>query len=315
MLENYEKLLARLVKVSGMEKEDLEKKIENKQSKLSGLISREGALEIVSAELGISFEEENSKIGELVPGMRKVNIVGKVLCVFPVRTFTTKNGEEGKVTNLILADETANIKIVLWDTNHIKLVEDGVVVEGKVLEIINGSMRDNEVHMGSFSELKLSDKILEDVYTDKVVKEKSIKDFGLSDCVKTRAFIVQAFDPKFFNVCIECKRKVNPEGENFVCSEHGKVIPEKRALINLVLDDGTESMRSVLFHDCLADMGITELENADLLMQQKQNLLGKEMTFLGDIRMNRFFNRPEFVVEKASPINIHELVEKLESDE
>jgi ribonucleotide reductase alpha subunit len=43
--------------------------------------------------------------------------------LFPVRSFTTKKGEAGKVANLILADDTSNIKVVLWDMNHISLIE------------------------------------------------------------------------------------------------------------------------------------------------------------------------------------------------
>jgi len=63
---------------------------------LAGLISQEGAAQIVAAELGINFDNEKLKINELLPGMRKVNVVGKVINLFPVRTFTTKKGGRGK---------------------------------------------------------------------------------------------------------------------------------------------------------------------------------------------------------------------------
>jgi len=299
------------MKISGLDKDELERRVEAKQSKLSGLISKEGALQVISAELGISFENEKSKINELLPGMRKVNVIGKVMKLFPVRTFTTKSGDEGKVANLFIADDTSNIKVVLWDTNHISLIEKGLLTENKSIEILSGSMRDNEIHLGSFSELKLSDAVFDKVITEKVSKEKNISQFNLSDNVKTRAFIVQIFEPKFFNVCSECKKKVTPEGEDFKCAEHGKVMPEKRALINIVLDDGTESIRSVIFHDKLSELGITELENQELLSQQKQNLLGKEMVFSGNVRRNNFFNNPEFIIDGVSEINLDELIKNL----
>lgn len=312
MVDNYDKFLERVVKVSGLNKEDIEQRVEAKQSKLSGLISREGALQVISAELGISFENEKSKIEELLPGMRKVNVIGKVIRLFPVRTFTTKKGDEGKVANLFIADDTSNIKIVLWDNAHIDLVEKGDIAEGKSIEIIGGSMRDNEVHLGSFSELKLSDAVFDNVITEKVSQEKNISEFGLSDNIKTRAFIVQVFDPKFFNVCPECKKKVTPDGEDFVCKEHGKIVQEKRALMNVVIDDGTESIRTVAFHDKLAELGITELDNEELLAQQKQNLLGKEMVFSGNVRRNNFFNNSELILEGVEEVNIDELLKKLE---
>lgn len=312
MQGNYEKLLERIARSAGLMKEDVEKKVEAKREKLSGLISKEGAAQVVASELGISFESEKLMIDELLPGMRSVNLVGKVINLTPVRTFKTKRGDESKVTNLWIADETSNIRVVLWDTNHIELIEKGDVKEGTVVEISNGSMRDNELHLGSFSEFKLSSEDMDDVKTEKIVREKNIVDFRKGENTSVRAFVVQIFEPKFFNVCPECKKKVVQEGDVFSCGEHNKVIPEKRALVNIVLDDGTESIRSVIFHEKISSLGLTDLENSNLLLQQKQNLLGKEMFFTGNVRNNAFFNTPEFIIDDVKELNLDEVIQSLE---
>jgi len=91
--ENYVKILERLARASDLEKEEIERRVEAKRAKLSGLISREGAAQVIAAELGVSFDDEKLKINELLPGMRKVNVIGKIIELFPVRTFTTKKGE------------------------------------------------------------------------------------------------------------------------------------------------------------------------------------------------------------------------------
>ena len=311
--ENYNKILEKIARSAGLEKEEIERRVEAKRAKLSGLISKEGAAQVVAAELGISFDGEMLKINELLPGMKKVNLIGKVINLSPVRTFTTKQGEEGKVVNMLIADETSNVKVVLWDTNHIELIEKNEVVADKVVEIANASMRDNEVHLGSFSEFKLSDEVLENVKTEKVINEKNIVDFRIGDSSSVRAFVVQAFEPRFFNVCFECKKKVLPEGDGFVCAEHGKVAPEKRALINIVLDDGTESIRSVLFHETLPKIGITELEDSERLVNQREDLLGKEMIFSGNVRNNKFFNNPEFIIDEVLEVDLDELIGNLGS--
>jgi len=311
---NYEKIIEKISKSSGLEIEEIERRIEAKRAKLAGLISKEGAAQVIAAELGISFDNEKLKINELLPGMRKANVVGKVINLSPIRNFTTKKGDEGKVVNLVLADDTSNIKVVLWDTNHIDLVEKGEIKDGSVVEIGNGSMRSNEIHLGSFSELKLSTEAFEKVITEKIVKEKNIADFKLADSIRTRAFIVQAFDPKFFHVCPECRKKAIQETEGFSCAEHGKINPDKRALINLVLDDGTETIRSVLFQDAIEGLGMGDLEDSEKLIEQRQALLGKEMLFSGDIRMNSFFNNPEFVVENVKEVNQDELIAVLEKE-
>ena len=309
MFENYDRILKKISSSTNLEKEEIERRIEAKRAKLSGLISKEGAAQILAAELGVSFDNEKLKINELLPGMRKVNVIGKIINIFPVREFT-KNGKTSKVANFFVADETANVKVVLWDVNHIQLIEKGNIGNGSVIEIINGAVRDNEIHLGSFSELKISDIILENLKTERILKEKNIFDFKISENLKTRAFIVQIFEPKFFNVCSECKRKVFPEGENFVCQEHGKVICEKRALINLVLDDGSETIRSVVFHDNIKDLGINLEED---FSTHRKNLLGKEMIFSGSVRNNKIFNNPEFVIDQVEEIDLDNLIEKLEN--
>ncbi len=309
---NYERIVRKISSSSGLEVDDIERRVEAKRAKLAGLISREGAAQIIAAELGISFDNEKLKIDELLPGMRKVNVTGKVINLSPVRSFTTKSGDESKVCNLLLADETSNIKVVLWDTNHIDLVENGQIKEGSVVEIVNASMRETEIHLGSFSEFKPSQEMISNVKTEKIVQEKNIIDFKNGMNVSVRAFIVQSFEPRFFYVCPECRKKAVSGSEGFVCAEHGKVAAEKRALINFVIDDGTETMRTVAFHEQLKNFGITEFENPEMLIQQRENLLGKEMIFSGNVRTNKFFNNNEFIIEDANEINVDGLIANLE---
>jgi replication factor A1 len=313
-MENYERIIEKISKISNLDKEELERRVEAKRAKLSGLISKEGAAQVIAAELGISFDNEKLKIEELLPGMRKVNTFGKIINVSPVRSFKTKKGDEGKVANLFIADDTSNIKVVLWDTNHISLIEKGQITEGIVVEISNATMRDNELHLGSFSEIKITDHLIESVKTEKAFREKNISDLKNSDYVKIRAFIVQSFEPKFFYVCPNCKKKAIPEGNVFICAEHGKVAADKRALLNVILDDGTETIRTVAFQDNLAGIGLTELENIEELVLQREKLLGKEMIFYGNVRNNKVFNTPEFIIEKIEEINPDLLIKELETN-
>ncbi len=312
VVENYDRIVEKISKKSGLEKEEIERRIEAKRAKLSGLISKDGAAQIVAAELGISFDNEKLKLEELLPGMRKVNTRGKITGISPVRTFKTKKGDDGKVANLFIADETSNIKVVLWDTNHVALIETGKITEGIVVEILNGSMRENEIHLGSFSELKITAETIDSVNIDKIFRVRNISELKNSDSAKVRAFIVQTFDPKFFYVCPNCRKKVIPEGNAFVCAEHGKVSGEKRALSNVIIDDGTETIRAVAFHDNLAKLGLTSFENPEELFIQRENLLGKEMLFSGNVRSNKMFNTPEFIIEGAEEINADALISELE---
>ncbi len=316
--DNYERIVEKISKRSGLGKDEIEAKIKAKRSKLSGLISKEGAAQVVASELGISFEGENLKIDELLPGMRNVNVVGKVIRISPVRTFKTKNGEESKVVNLWIADDSSNVRSVLWDTNHVSLVEKGEIKEGVVVEINNGAMRDNEIHLGNFSDIKVSDETFkeDELVTEKVFHKKKISDLKKGESASTRAFVVQAFGPRYFSVCPECGKKVESEGQDFVCKTHGKVIPKKKAVMTLVLDDGTDSIRAVMFHESLRGFGIeeSEIENQEILSNKKEDLLGKEMIFSGNVRINNFFNNPEIIVEDAREVNVDEVIKELEKE-
>ena len=309
---NYERILEKIASSAGLSKEEVERQIEAKRAKLSGLISKEGAAQVVASELGVSFENEVLKIDELLPSMRKVNTSGKVIFISPVRTFKTKKGIESKVVNLTIADESSNIRVVLWDTNQVGLVEKGDIVEGGTVEIGNGSMRGQELHLGSFSEIKVSDKVFENVKTEIVVHEKQILDLKIGESSSFRGFIVQAFEPNFFSICPECNKKVVQEGEGFLCGEHGKVVPEKRAVTNIVVDDGTGSIRAVLFHEKISELGI-DLESEDLT-KEKEKIMGKEMIFIGNVRNNAFFNTPEVIIEKVMPVDLDQVIKDLEKN-
>ncbi|MEK6928167.1 MAG: hypothetical protein AABX11_07070 [Nanoarchaeota archaeon] len=308
-MDNYSQLLERIAKAAKMSSEEVDRKVEAKRAKLSGLVSREGAAQIVAAELGINFDQEKMKISELVQGMKRANIVGKVLEISPVRSFN-KNGREGKVVNLVMADESSSMKVVLWDSNHISLIENHVIKEGDVLEVSNGMVRNGELHLSSFSDIKQSNEKIENVASVNAVKSMKIKDVTNGQKVKSRAFIVQVFDPRYFEVCSECGKKVIDEE----CKVHGKVQAKKRALLTAVLDDGSETIRAVLFAEQIASLGIKdeELYSLEAFNFKKAELLGEEFEFFGNVRTNALYNTTELMIEKIEKIDSQVLINEFQ---
>jgi len=311
-MENYDFLIEQISKSGGLSKEEVEREVEAKRAKLSGLISKEGAAQIIAAEKGINFEDKEMKISEIMAGMKKVNVFGKVVSLFPVRTFE-RNGREGKVANLIIADETGNTRVVLWDTNHIELIEKGIISQGDVVEVKGGSVRDGEIHLSSFSELSKSDKVLKDVKTERVTYEKEISELQQGQSVKIRGVVVQMFAPKFFNVCPECGKKVSQDVDGFICAEHGKVSPKERAILNFVIDDGSENIRAVLFSDAINKI-VNELDLKDLekLTIFRDDFLGTEIFLSGNVRKNSFFNNMEIIASNVEKVDVEKLISYLE---
>ncbi len=308
MENNYQQLIQLISENSGIALDEIERKIEAKQAKLAGLISKEGAAQVIAAELNINFDKQVIKISQIVPGMRKINLVGKIMTLFPIREYN-KNGRSGRIGSFVLADDSSNVRVVLWDENHIELIAKNEVAQGGVVEINNATLRNGEIHLTSFSEIKNSGQKMDNIVTEKPVSNKSIVDFNQSDNVSTRAFIVQMFDPRFFEVCPDCKKKVNQGA----CQEHGAVTPEKRALLNFVIDDGTESIRSVMFSDELAKIIEKEdLENPEKFAVKREELLGKEVMISGQVRRNQMFDTSELIVNGFEDVDVDKLIVELE---
>ncbi len=297
-MDAYVQLLERIAQAAKLPKEDVERKIEAKRAKLSGLVSREGAAQIVAAELGVNFDKEQFTIAEL-PGVKRANFVGQVLAVAPVRSYN-KNGREGKVGNLTLGDATGTIRCVLWDTAHIGLIEQGTIHVGDTLSISNGQIRNGEVHLSSFADIKQSSVHLTGVVTQAVALSKRINALQPGMKAQVRAFIVQTFDPRYFEVCPECGKRLGEGG----CAVHGQVQPKKRALLSMVIDDGSESCRAVLFQDQLTQLGLSEEEIYSLegFLVKKPALLGEEFMFTGTFRQNTLYNTTEFMVDSLVPV-------------
>jgi ssDNA-binding replication factor A large subunit len=309
-MENYKQLLEKIALAARLGVAELERKIEAKRARLSGLVSKEGAAQIVAAELGINLDRERLKLSELVEGMKRANVKGKILQISPVRSYS-RNGRDGKVVNLLIADESSNAKTVLWDTNHIRLVEEGKLNIGDTIEVGNASVRNGELHLSSFGDIKLSKELLGEVVSAKVFASHKIAEAKAGQGLKTRAVIVQVFEPRYFEVCPECGKKANDSE----CSVHGKISAKKRALLNVVIDDGSESIRSVFFGEHILKLGFSEDEifSLDLFNAKKDSILGEEMLFSGNVRQNSLYNTMEFSIDEVQQENADELIKELEA--
>ncbi len=312
MADNCEMLIEKIATSAGLAKEEVERKIEARRAKLSGLISREGACQIIAAELGVNFNDMDLKITELVDGMRKVNIIARVITMFPVREFN-KNNRVGKVSSFIVADQSGNMRVVLWDTNHIELVEKGDIIEGVVIEVKNAAMRNNELHLSGFSEIKKSNKVLENVNTTRAALDKEIKDLQPGQQVKIRGTIVQMFNPRFFNVCPECGKKIVQDGDGYSCADHGRIQPKERSLINFVIDDGGETVRVVLFSEQVSKLiPEEELKDPAKILTFREEWMGTEVYIQGSVRKNQLFNEVEMNVSDIQKVDVEKLIAELE---
>lgn len=314
-----EQLIERISKLSGLTVEEIRRRVEAKREKLSGLISLEGAAQIVAAELGISFEKQRFKIADLLIGMKKVEVIGKVIEVHPIKRYV-RGGHEGEIATLTVADDSSSIRVVLWDTNHIDMIKNKVIKLGDVLEIKGADVRGTtarELHLSSNSSIEPSEYKIENIVTTEALPIKKLCELKVGERAAIRAHVVQAFQPNFFSVCPECSMKLNYENEKALCARHGTIIPKNRALMSFILDDGTNSIRALAFNESILRLlkiqedELEKLQDSVFWLNKKQDLLGTEFELQGRVRKNAAFDRDEFIVEFATELEPEKLIKEL----
>lgn len=310
LIGNYEQILKLISESSKLPIEEIERRIEARRAKLSGLISKEGAAQIIASELGVSFEKQKMKISGLLSGMKRINLTGKIVKMNRVVEYN-KNGKSGKIGSFLLADDTSNIRVVLWDTNHISLIEKGVIKDGDVIEISNGDVRNSELHLSGFGDIKISHAVIDNVQAKPVVHSKTIGQMQSNDNISTRAFVVQIFGPTFYSVCPECGKRVFETNE---CATHGVITPKKNAILTLIMDDGTGNIRAVLFSDQIKKIASEEeFGSTENFAPKREDLLGKEMLIEGGVRKNKLSENLEIFVNDIKEVDINKIIEELES--
>jgi hypothetical protein len=119
------------------------------------------------------------------------------------------------------------------------------------------------------------------------------------------------FGPTFFSVCPSCGKKVN--GETSSCEQHGVVTPKQNAILTLILDDGTESVRALLFGDQIKTLiNQDSIPPTEAFMPYREDLLGREILVEGNVRKNKLSENTEIFVNVVGELNIDTLIAQLE---
>lgn len=321
----YDEIIRRIKEERGLSDVEINVKIDAKLKQLSGLISREGAAHIIANELGLKlFPDVNKKrykVKELVEGLRVNELVGKVVRKYEVREYKTQN-REGKVASFFIADETGSIRIVLWDLHHIETFEK--FSEGDIIKVVGGVVRDNqgfkEIHLSGRNELFVNPQGEEVNVAVQMPKlefgSKKIKDLNAGNFVKILGTVVQVFEPRFYDACPECNKKVVPDGDKFRCEQHGHVPVKLVPIVNMMMDDGTDSIRVVLFRDLASKVfGLTDItslrDNPADFEGKKSELLGKILFVSGRVSKNDMFDRFELMAQDLNEADAKELAAAL----
>lgn len=145
-------------------RQDIHKMIEKKKEGAEEFFTDETAARIVASELGVEILQKPIQleilIQDLVSGLNDVTVAGRVITVYPTRTYTRRDRTQGKLARLLIADRSGTLKVVLWDDNT-ALVETGKVEQGQIIKVSHGYVREGldgkmELHLGSRGNIQIS---------------------------------------------------------------------------------------------------------------------------------------------------------------
>ena len=144
-----------------VDREQILENLETKKKKTGGLIADETLLRLIAAKYGVEILQKRVyrrlSISHLVAGLNDVTVTGRVVVVYPPRTFN--GARSGKVANLMIADKDATLSVVLWN-DKVDLIESDELKAGQVIRFFHGYTRKDregkvELHLGSKSQIEI----------------------------------------------------------------------------------------------------------------------------------------------------------------
>ncbi|HHE75651.1 MAG: single-stranded DNA-binding protein [Thermoplasmata archaeon] len=105
--------------------------------------------------------EEITKIKDLNPYAKRVNVLAKVVHKGEPKEINTRYGETKHVTEAVVGDETGIITMSLWE-DQAELVNEGetIYVDNGYISLVRGHMR---LNVGKYGTIKKSEESIEEV--------------------------------------------------------------------------------------------------------------------------------------------------------
>ncbi|MDO8537844.1 MAG: hypothetical protein Q7S21_03070 [archaeon] len=251
MLESQdkEKLLQKVIARSGKNKEQVLHLVEEKKNKFAGLLTDNGALYMLAKEFDVDLElsktlTEKIKLSQIEAGMQNLELLVRIVHIFSPKKYE-KEGKKGSYCKLIVADETGEIKLTLWNKSVEKLSEekvqrnDLILLKNCFVTEFNGV---KQLSMGKGSELSTNPS-----YTSTVkipiskVETKKLKELLPEENeIDVIARFIKAYPKKEF------------ENKG-----------EKRAVMNFEIADASTNLRATAWNELIEE--ITKLSPGEII--------------------------------------------------
>lgn len=323
-----EEIIEKIAEEADLEEDDIEEKIEEKMEEFSGLVSEEGAAHLVAKEHGVNIAEaskQDLKVDNIVPEMRKVSLKARVVNITDPNTFERDDGDEGKVQNVVLGDDTGTIRLTLWDeqTEIAEKVNEGDAIALSGAYTVEDNQGNAELRLGDEAQVKMAD-------DDEVPEvessaggsttEADIREIRSENArfeITGMVMDIYTSNP-FYRVDPETGDTVRENDDGEYVTDDGDEVeePDHRLAISGVVDDGTGNIRVVLFGDQARKLlGIDEETERDgdktAVEDAAEKAIGEEIQVQGSTRYNDYFGTIEMLGNSFEKTSTEDQIEDL----
>ncbi len=259
-----------------------------------------------------------------------VSFDGIITSVDNIKTISLKSGEDVSLLGLIVSDDTDGIRITVWGDNaeeYSKLlnVGQGLSLKNVLVKYSNFSNR-NEISLIKESILELKDLEIKNLKSINFTKREKVASFSgnyikiekikTSGPTEIKGFIAKDLtNITIYEACINCYKKV----ENCTCGKGDNT--EFRMILNLIIDDGTGTIRTTFIGDQAEKLiGVETAKVVQLketpefekfLEKKSSEFLGKDIIIKGRAKFSDFSEQFEISVYDFKDMNIDDELERV----
>ncbi|MFX0039048.1 MAG: DUF2240 family protein [Promethearchaeota archaeon] len=259
-----------------------------------------------------------------------VSFKGVITSLDNLKSISLKSGEDISLLGFIVSDNTDGIRVTIWrekaeEYSKLLTVGQGLTLKNALVKYSNFSSR-NEITLINESTLELINLEIKNLKSiQQSGKERSINftgNYTKIDTINTPGIIeIKGFIAKDLNkitvyeACKNCSKKV----ENCTCDKSEDT--EYRMILNLIIDDGTGTIRSTFMGELAEKLIGVETNNIvqlretpefeKFLEKKSSEFLGKDIIIRGRSKFSDFSNQYEISVYDFRDIDIDEELERI----
>jgi replication factor A1 len=259
-----------------------------------------------------------------------VSFQGVITSFDNLKTITLKSGDEVSLLGFVVSDDKDAIRVTLWrdkaqEFSNVLNVGQGLSLKNVLVRYNTFSSR-NEISLINDSRLELIDLEIKKLKTIELSGRDRAKNFSgnytkidtinAPTVLEIKAFIAKDLNKiTIYEACKNCNKKV----ENCTCDQAEDT--EFRMILNLIVDDGTGTIRTTFTGD-LAEklLGVSTTNMVQLretpefekfLERKSSEFLGKDIIIRGRAKFSDFSNQYEISVYDFKDIDIDEELERV----